>query len=479
MDRITTGIDALDMIVGGGLPAGSMIVIGGAPGTGKTILAQQIAFANATDQRPARYYTTLSEPHGKLIRHLEPFDFFDRSALDGRIRFINLTELAQGVDRERGLDAIVEEVVDEAFEEMPSVVVLDSSKALHHFADDARLRETIFSLAGRVAHTGAVLILVGEYDTSDFEDSPEFAVADGILHVANQPHGPIDRRWLRVIKMRGSDYLTGQHTFRIGQSGYEVFPRLETTAPSELEIRHGRAPFGVDGVDEMTGGGIPTGDAGLIMGPSGSGKTLLCCHWTAAGIAAGERCLYVTLEETEAELVEKARAFGLGFDDALAQGQLRILHVPPMELEIDEFGGTLQRHVADIRPSRVVVDALGDLIPAARAAKRFPSYLRALSTSLRDRGATTMLTYEVTTLGASAPRLDALSYLVQDVIVLRYMTRGAELGRVLTVLKMRRSEHDKRLLQYEIDGSGFRPLERLTQATGVLDWNVLGSPMGD
>ena len=83
MECVPTGIDELDLVLAGGLRPGSLVVLAGAPGTGKTILAQQICFASATPERRAIYCTTMSEPHSKLVRHMEPFGFFDRNpALD-------------------------------------------------------------------------------------------------------------------------------------------------------------------------------------------------------------------------------------------------------------------------------------------------------------------------------------------------------------------------------------------------------------
>lgn len=479
MERVSTGLPELDRILGGGLPIGSMMVLAGPPGTGKTILAQQMAFAIATEEHPARYYTTLSEPHAKLIRHLEPFTFFDHASLGKRVSYLHLTELAQGAgDADRGLAAVMEEIVEGAFDHKPALVVIDSSKALHHFADPERLRETIFSLASRVAHTGAILLLVGEYTPDELETAPEFAVADGIIQVANTPVGPVDRRTLRILKMRGTDYLTGQHTFRLGPGGYELFPRLETTSPhTGQHLSEERHAFGLPQVDDMTSGGIPAGDATLVMGPTGVGKTALTCHWIQEGLDQGERCLFVSLEETELELRSKARSFGLRFDEAIESGQLRIIHVPPIELEIDEFGVMVRDHVEQEDQQRVVIDSLGEILPPAKALQRFPSYLWALTLTLRERGSSAMFTYEMSALGAT-DRLDSLSYLFQDVLVLRYMERESELGRVLTVLKMRRSPHAKGLLQFQITGEGFSPVGPADVASGVLGWTVIGSPVG-
>ena len=105
MERLNTGLDELDLILGGGVPSGSLVVLAGGPGTGKTILAQQISFAKATPERKGIYYTTMSEPHDKLVRHLEPFDFFDSGALGDRVEFVHLGDLVPGAAESSAISA--------------------------------------------------------------------------------------------------------------------------------------------------------------------------------------------------------------------------------------------------------------------------------------------------------------------------------------------------------------------------------------
>lgn len=480
MERLTTGTPGLDRILDGGLPAGAMVVIAGHPGTGKTILAHRIAFANASSERPARYYTTLSEPQSKLVRHMERFSFFDAGAVGDRVYLIHMTEFAQRArSRGEGLRRIVDEIVSSSFRDDVSVVVVDSSRSLRQFGDDLELREAIFELAAKMGHSGALLVFVGEYTEEEIEEAPEFAVADVILQLSNETHAAVDRRTLRVAKLRGSTFLSGRHAFTIGEDGLDVMPRLETTAPRADALGPGRASLGVDGLDDMTGGGIPCGDAVLLMGPSGAGKTTLAVHFVAAGLSAGEPALFLTFEETADELIEKADRFGFDFRRARDEGLLEIAYVPNTHIELDRIGDVARRVVADLDPRRVVVDAVTTLTPTVRAEDRTPSFQAALSATLRSRGATALFTYEVQALGGGGRLADTLSNLAHDVLVLRYMEHGSELGRVVTVMKMRRSDHDKGLLQYEITADGFVTVGQAGDVRGITGWTVLGSPSGD
>ena len=130
-DRVTigklpTGVPGLDEILGGGLPEFSFNIIAGAPGCGKTTLAHQIMFANATPERPALYFTVLGEPAIKMLRYQQQYTFFEHAKMDGAIRFINLSQVVLDQDLGAVLDAIVKEV--EASQ--PSVVVVDSFRTV-------------------------------------------------------------------------------------------------------------------------------------------------------------------------------------------------------------------------------------------------------------------------------------------------------------------------------------------------------------
>jgi circadian clock protein KaiC len=468
---LTTGDRAFDDVLGGGLAAGSMVVLAGAPGTGKTILAQQICFANATPERKAIYFTTWSEPHDKLVRHLAPFSFFDRAALGDRVEFVHLTGLIQ--EPGTGLAAVADEILRRSFASKPSVVVIDSSKALHDVVDPEEFRRSIYDLASKVAFTEAVLILVGEYTVGETRASPEFAVADAIVQLENEAHGPIDRRWLRVLKMRGGDPAPGQHSIRLSKGGFEVSPRLETTLPAVRTPVSGRCGLGVDGLDALVGGGFPRGDSVLFLGPTGVGKTLLALHFLRAGVESGERCLHLTFQESPEQVRGKAAATGWEWDSRVGE-LLAVHHVPPVEVNLDEVGALVRDELRQGDVKRVVVDSLAELAFAAQETDRLPGYVWALAGFIRAAGGTTVFTNELASLGGNET-VGGLSFLFDDVLFLRYIEIASEIRRALSVFKMRQSEHDRALSEFEIGAKGIVLGDRIREASGVLGWSALRS----
>ncbi len=467
-----TNIAGLDLVLNGGLEPGAVVVVAGAPGTGKTILAQQICFANGTAEHKCVYYTTMSEPHTKLVRHLEPFAFFDPQALGERVEHIHLGDFLRPAGGD-GLEPLLSEIVRKTLAEEPSVVVIDSAKMLRDFADERELRAALYDLTSRFSQTDTVLLLLGEYTPEELRSDIEFSLADGIIQLEYQAREPVDRRWLRIAKMRGGSHLPGKHTFKIGESGVEVFPRIETLIPAGMTPVSGRIRSGIPGLDELMSGGMKIGDATLITGPSGVGKTIFGLRWVAQELEQGKRCLFVTFQDTAEQLTGMATAFGWDLEAARASGQLVISHVAMGDLDLDVLASSVRADLAKASVSRIVIDSLAELVFAAREWERFPAYMRSLVGLIRAAGSSSLVTSETTAYGLTPQSRDVLMFLFDNVVDLRYIEERSGVGRALNVLKMRNSRHEMTLNSYAISDRGIAVGGTLEGVTGRLGWSAL------
>ena len=477
MKRVATGVPELDLVLGGGLLPGSLVVVAGGPGTGKTILAQQMCFAAATREHKAIYYTTLVEPHTKLVAYIESFDFFDRDMLEERVEFIHLGDilLEKRVQEDDPLGPVITEIVRVCFEDKPALVVIDSAKSLREFVDQASLRRVIYDLAGKVAYSDTVVLFLGEYSPEELANSPEFSLADGIIELAYEAREPVDRRWLRVRKLRGTAPLGGKHSFSISEPGITLYPRLETISlpPAAQEAVGSRIASGIPKLDELMGGGIRKGEATAIVGPSGTGKTGVALHFVVHGLSEGERCLYVSFQESESQLVEKAASFGWDLATPLESGQLSIHHVPGEELDLDKVAASMRAQLADGDVRRVAVDSLGELVFAARELERLPAFARALAGFIRGGGASALITSDTPITSAVVDPLSGLSFLFHNIVLLRYIEIESETRRSLSIFKMRGSNHAKGVWECKIGERGLSVSEQLTGVSAALGWSAL------
>ena len=207
-DRVTirklpTGVPGLDEILGVGLPEYSFNIIAGAPGGGKTTLAHQILFANATPERPGLYFTVLGEPAIKMLRYQQQFRFFDPAKLNTSVRFINLSQVVL----EKDLSAVLEEIVKEVEAAGPGVVVVDSFRTVVRkgagATGEADLQGFVQRLALHLTSWQATTFLIGEYTEGEVRDNPVFTVADGLFWLYQQVERNSIVRKMQVMKLRG------------------------------------------------------------------------------------------------------------------------------------------------------------------------------------------------------------------------------------------------------------------------------------
>ncbi len=285
----STGNQGLDKILGGGIPARSVVVLAGEPGSGKTVMTLQLLFHAARQGKKCLYFTTLSEPALKVIRYMQLFDFFDVELLDKQVIFVDL-----GACVREGADRTLEEIVARVEKHEPDFVAIDSFRAVGELlrGQGSAARPFIYDLAVQTTGWGATTLLVGEYSREEFSSFAEFAVADGILRLGSERQELTSVREMEVLKLRGAGYTSGRHFFDITKAGISFYPRVSAPAETEFQpsVEPGaRALTGVEGLDELLGGGLPRGSATVIQGATGAGKTLVSLSFLVEGALRGRK----------------------------------------------------------------------------------------------------------------------------------------------------------------------------------------------
>jgi len=471
--RLATGVPGLDNLLGGGLPEFSLNLIAGTPGSGKTTLAHQIMFAQANPNNRALFFTVLGEPALKMLRYQQQFLFFDFAKVNESIRFVNLSaELMEG-----NFDCVLSRIAEEVKAYAPSLVFVDSFRLVVQSArrqNDQEVSEPqrfVQQLGMQMTSWQATTFLIGEYLTSEAESSPVFTVADGVLWLSQNLHRNSMMRKMQVVKMRGQAHAPGLHTFRITDEGIKIFPRAivdrcpELKSTLMLAVDEERVSMGIPGLDDMLGGGMPIGYSLLVVGPTGSGKTIMATEFLSEGARRGELGVIAAFEKSPSQLLSSK------LNTLVKSGQVGVINTRSLDLSIDEILYDLIEMINRMQANRVVIDSLSgfELSLASEFSEDFRGSLYRMIAELTGMGITVLMTSELedryTDLRFSP---FGSAFLADAIIVQRYIEIGGQFKRVISVVKVRGSEHSKDIRSFSITDEGLIIGETLSGYDGIM-----------
>jgi len=442
LSRVESGIAGLDTILGGGFLEGGIYIVQGHPGAGKTILANQICFHHAARDGRALYVTLLAETHARMLAHIAPLRFFDPAAIPERISYVSGFSALEG-EGLAGLLALLRRTI---IQHGATLLVLDGLMAAQQSAaSELDFKKFINALQTQAGLAGCTVFLLTS--GGELKVAPEHTMVDGVLLLESVLQGWRAERHLQIYKSRGIGALRGRHSFRIGEGGLEVFPRIEalyarSAAPEAAPA--GRRASGLPGLDAMIGGGLVANSTTMLLGPAGIGKTVAGLQFLGESSAA-EPGLMLGFFEDPRQLRVKADRLGLKVGPLMDAGAVEVMWQPTTEGLLDEVFQRLIENVARRRVGRVFIDGLEGMHKVALNPDRVAHLLAALAAEFRARGVATMLSAECELAGGieglpmSNLSMRGVSGFAENTVVMRFIERGPTLHRVVAVLKMRDS----------------------------------------
>ncbi|WP_437883006.1 ATPase domain-containing protein [Pseudomonas sp. LRF_L74] len=467
LKRLQSGIPGLDALLKGGLVAGASYIVQGRPGSGKTILANQIAFNHIRSGGRVLVGTLLSESHERLFQFLSTLSFFDASRVGAEIQFVSAFDTLEN----EGLDEVVKLLRREISRQKATVLVVDGLLNARSKAENQiDTKKFISELQGHAAFAGCTVLFLTSSRLD--EGSPEHTMVDGVIEMGEELFGTRSVRRIQLRKTRGSGALSGLHECEITDDGLVVYPRLESlySKPTRIDCAdESRIGSGIASLDALIEGGLPKASVTLATGPAGTGKTCMGLSFLAQSTPE-EPGLHFGFYETPQRLRLKARAIGIDLQAMEDNGALHLIWQPTSEGLLDSLGIRLLNAVEEKGIKRVVIDSLGGMARVTTNTPRLIEFFSALMNELRARDVTVLGTWEMRDLfsadvNAPAPELSSV---VDNLFLMRFVEIESELKRMLSILKMRDSFYDPALLEVVIHDNGIDLHKAFKQAAGVL-----------
>jgi circadian clock protein KaiC len=463
-DRLSTGIDGLDTVLGGGVLPGYHYLVRGSPGAGKTVLGWHFLVADggadalyvAFEERPEKIRHNAASlgidldavtivdlsPESRFFAAGESYDVFTPAAVEHE----SLTDRV----RER-IDA------DE-----PRRVLLDPVTQLRYLSpDEYQFRRELLSLMGLLTDRGSTVLFTSQASSEAPDDDLQF-LGDGVIELCRRGGG----RLLRVPKFRGSETAAGGHTVTIGRGGMTVYPRVVAERERRPFTRR-LASSGVPELDELLHGGVERETTTLLSGPTGVGKTTVGSLFLKEAASRGHHSILYHLEEKRETFVERCRSINIPVAEMIDRGSLDVVDVTPAVMTVGEFLGRVQADLTD-DTQFVMIDGIQGFTKLANGSADLEE-LSALASLLTARGVTVVLTDEMpNVVGEFRPTKSGETAVADNIVLMRYVEFGGEIHRAIGVLKKRTSDFERRLRQFEITEYGVTVGDPLEGLSGVL-----------
>ena len=457
LSKVPTGIAGLDLVLGGGLPAGRVSLLSGGPGSGKSMIGLHCLLHGAAAGRPG--ILVMFEERAAAVRENAWSWGWEMNRLEKKNKLylmdarLDPEAVISGEFSIKGLLAILDQRIKAM---RAKLILIDAADALLHLYDSPmRERRELYALHEWLLDRGLTAIMtvktvpqeeaLSRYSFLDF-------MADCVIHVDQRVTAQLTTRRLRVIKYRGSGYGRNEYPFIIDKTGINIIPITSNVLqhrPPGPKVSSGQG-----WLDEVLRGGYKSGTSILIAGTAGAGKTTLACVFTRAACLRGERVLYLNFEESAEAMVSNMLSPGLALQPLIKTGTLVVRSYLPEAMGVEEHLLHALNDLDEFQPQHVVVDAIS-------ACKRMGSdqaafeYLMRILNACKERGITCIYINQTSGLDIVAEISGiGISSIIDTIILLRHLPISGAIARQLIVMKSRGSKHSEKFHEFRITDRG-------------------------
>jgi len=443
----STGIPGLDKVLGGGIPRPSTLLLAGETGTGRTTLGlQSLCYAAARGEK-VLYVCPTSKSERSTREVLSAYDFYDESL---KIRTYSISSV------ERDPLTMLVDLGNTVANMKPDRVMIDPVTPIGFGFPEAERRRFMYSLNTAMGEWNALVYMTGTMTSAEVCRSVISDIADGVIYLSQEIGRMHTDRRLKVIKFNSISYIEGEHSFEISSSGADVYPRLgHLVADNSSSVQ--RTGSGIAQLDEFMGGGLFRGSSTLLAGNTGTGKTLLGLQFIVHGAMNGEPGIITSFEETPQELRNYAANAGMDLKGMEDKGLIRMLYIPPAEVNVCKHAVQLMELIETTGAKRMLLDDISgfDYVYDNSTHKR--EHISNLIRLFKNREVTSMF---ISSNAAAGNDLLAapipISPIVDNLLLLRHTENKGEITKSFYILKSHGTNHEKRLISYEITGEGIR-----------------------
>ena len=471
LQKCLTGIKGFDEITEGGIPKDRITLLCGGTGTGKTLLGVDFLLNGASRYNEPGVFMSFEETEDELYKDVASLKLNLHALVAQKKILIDYVRLERKDIQEagefnlEGLFVRLELAIDSI---KAKRVVLDSIESLFAGVSDAGiLRLEIKRLFRWLKDKKVTALITGELQQGSFtRHGLEEYISDCIILVDNRVREQIATRRIRVIKYRGSNHGANEYPFVIDKGGLSVIPI--TSAGLDQPGTAERVATGIASLDKLfQGGGYTRGSTILASGTAGTGKTSLAAAFAVETCGRGERCLFLSYEESAGQLIQNLSSIGFDLEPLVNKGLLKIVSTRPSFFGLEMHLLDLYKLMAEFQPRAVVIDPLTSLLGQGNRLE-IQSMLTRMIDALKSKGITGFFT----SLVSSTEQNDTsgeigVSSLIDTWIVVRELeeNEGRRRIRGIYIVKSRGMGHSSDVHKLILSNDGLRLVPMDAHAT--------------